>query len=112
LFAARRIRGIQFPIAPGEWLWTGLGLSDILCMTVVAGIFLGAGNGQPTWTAFTVASWHGVRYLIATLPYLLSALFAESAAREILLLDRNVNCVTKGSRADLLLCRDERSLQH
>jgi hypothetical protein len=70
VFVARRLRKIPFPVAPGEWMWFGQGLSVLFGIPIQVASLL---SDQVVWTPLAETSFIGVRYLIAALPFLLPA---------------------------------------
>jgi len=77
VFASRRLRGMQFPVAPGEWIWVWQGVSVLSAMPLETAYWYCVKTSMQgsSVAAILVAA----QYLISAISFAVPALFCKES---------------------------------
>jgi hypothetical protein len=77
MFISRRLRGMRFPVQPGEWLMVTFGIGNLVNLTVYLALMAMDNRDQSTFGGFII--FHSVRQLVHTAEFLMPAVMCKDS---------------------------------
>jgi hypothetical protein len=95
VFASRRWRGMQFPVAPGEWIWVWQGVSVLSAVQLEAAFWYCVKT--PMQGSFLVPALVAAQYLISAISFAVPALLCKETGKWKLFLWTTAALVSLGA---------------